>query len=111
MNQTLEGEVAIISGGLGDIGRAIALELARRGARVAVGDVQSGEISIALLRSLNDLGIRARCDSIDVSCAAEVDTWINSVEKDLGVPTLIIPNAAIVTPADAMELTPEQWTR
>ena len=34
----LDGQVAIISGGLGDIGRAIALELAQRGAHVVVAD-------------------------------------------------------------------------
>jgi len=33
------GDVAIISGGLGDIGRAIVLELAQRGAAIAVGDI------------------------------------------------------------------------
>src|SRR5690242_16455472 len=35
----LEGRTALVSGGLGDIGRAIALRLARAGADVAVGDV------------------------------------------------------------------------
>jgi len=35
----LEGQVAIISGGLGDIGQAIAIELAGCGADVAVGDL------------------------------------------------------------------------
>ena len=35
---SLANHVAVISGGLGDIGRACALELARRGADVAIGD-------------------------------------------------------------------------
>ena len=38
----LTGQVAIISGGLGDIGRACAIEFARRGADVAVGGRHDG---------------------------------------------------------------------
>ena len=111
MVETLTNQVAIISGGLGDIGRAIAQELARRGADVAVGDVRPGEDAVALLASLREAGVRARYDSVDVADAAAVSAWVSAVEADLGPATLIVPNAAIVTLAGVRDVTPQQWSR
>jgi NAD(P)-dependent dehydrogenase (short-subunit alcohol dehydrogenase family) len=107
----LDQQVAIISGGLGDIGRAIALELARRGAHVAIGDVLDAPGASPLLEQIRVLGCRGRYDRADVSDAGAVEAWIRAVEEDLGPPTLIIPNAAIVHFAPLPELTPEQWRR
>ena len=102
-------DVAIISGGLGDIGRAIAMELARRGADIAIGDILPSEAATPLLADITALGHRARYDRIDVSDAVAVEAWVSGVEASLGVPTLIIPNAAIVTEASLRDITPAQW--
>ena len=111
MSKTLAQHVAIISGGLGDIGRAMALELARRGADVALGDIRPAHDADATLEQLKALEIRCRYDWVDVSKADEVSAWFNAVEQDLGAANLIIPNAAIVTVASALDLLPDQWSR
>lgn len=108
---SLAGQVAIISGGLGDIGRAIALELASRGADLAVGDVLDESQATDLLTELRSRGVRARYDRADVSDAAAVERWIASVVADLGTPTLIVPNAAIVHFMPLPQLTPEHWRK
>jgi NAD(P)-dependent dehydrogenase (short-subunit alcohol dehydrogenase family) len=90
--------VAIISGGLGDIGRAIARELSKN-AKVAIGDV----------RDACDLPYRY--DRVDVSDAAAVDRWVGAVETSLGTPAWIIANAAIVTRKTAITVTSEEWER
>lgn len=105
----LNGHVAMISGGLGDIGRAIALELARRGADVAVGDILAKDKTKEFLSQLAQTGRRSRYDRVDVSDATAVKRWTDAVEKSLGVPTLIVPNAAIVTVASLRDMTAEQW--
>ena len=107
----LAGQVAILSGGLGDIGRAIALELAGQGADMAIGDLQAAGLAAPFLAELEKRGRRARYDLVDVTDAAAVRTWVQAVEQDLGTPTLIIPNAAIVTLANVRQVTPEQWSR
>jgi NAD(P)-dependent dehydrogenase (short-subunit alcohol dehydrogenase family) len=109
--QTLNGQVAIISGGLGDIGRAIADELAKRGADIALGDVRSTEHATETLAQLQQLGRRARYDQVDVSDAAAVAAWVRTVEDDFGVPTLIIPNAAVVTLKGIQRCQAEEWQR
>ena len=107
----LENKVAIISGGLGDIGRAIALELARRGASIAVGDVREGSAARGLADELREIGVKSRYDTVDVANAAQVVDWVAAVERELGVPTLVIPNAATVTLAGIRDVTAEQWSR
>jgi NAD(P)-dependent dehydrogenase (short-subunit alcohol dehydrogenase family) len=110
-NKTLAQHVAIISGGLGDIGRAIALELARRGADVALGDIRPAPDAAETRAQINAQGVRCRYDRVDVSVADEVSGWFAAVEQDLGVANVIVPNAAIVTVASALDLLPAQWSR
>lgn len=107
----LSGHIAIISGGLGDIGRAIGAELAQRGADIAIGDILTPDKAQPLLAEIHALGRRARYDRVDVSDAVAVREWVAAVEADFGVPDLIIPNAAIATLADIRAITPEQWDR
>src|SRR5437868_2462539 len=97
----LENQIAIISGGLGDIGSAIAREFKRRGAKVAIGDVKES----------GGGGEFDRYDRVDVSDADAVKHWIANVEKSLGTPTLIIANAAIVTLKSAMNISPAEWRK
>lgn len=105
----LDGQTAIISGGLGDIGRAIALEFARQGADVAVGDVLDPSQSDSLLTQVRALGRRGRYDRVDVADAQAVQEWVCAVEDDLGPPSLIVPNAAVVHYAPLPQLTADQW--
>jgi glucose 1-dehydrogenase len=111
MSKTLENQVAIVSGGLGDIGRAIALELAARGADVALGDVRDEREAESFLKELRARAVHARYDRVDVAYADEVARWFGAVEPDLGVATLIIPNAATVTLAGIRDVTADQWAR
>lgn len=111
VTKPLEGQVGIISGGLGDIGVAIARELSRLGASIALGDLLEHNRAAHLLDEISALRCRARYDRVDVSDSEAVDRWIAVVEADFGAPTLVIPNAAIVAQAGIAELTQELWSR
>lgn len=109
MNKSLVNQVAIISGGLGDIGRATARELARRGADVAISDVRPNDAEVNTF--LRELNVRSRYDRVDVADAGAVSAWIRTVEAEVGPPTLVIVNAATVTIAGIRSITPEQWSK
>lgn len=111
MPTKLEGHTAIISGGLGDIGRAIARTLARHGANIAIGDIREASAADALLAELTGLNVRARYNRVDVSDPDAVHDWIDNVERDLGVPDLIVSAAAIATFTGFDGLTAAQWRR
>ncbi len=109
--RNLTGQVAIISGGLGDIGRACAVELARRGADIAVGGRSNGGRVEPLCEEIEQLDRRFRFDLADTSDAEAVRRWVAAVEEDLGPITLAVPNAAIVEMVDLSTMTPEVWQR
>ena len=111
MAKALDQHVAMISGGIGDIGRAIAIELARRGAHVALGDIRPASDATATLEQLKALEVRGRYDQVDVSNPEQVKSWVAAVEQDLGVANLIIPNAAVVSLVPIFALAPDQWSR
>jgi len=107
----LSGRTAMISGGLGDIGAAIARRLARYGANVAIGDIRPAKDAEDLLAELTAHQIFTCYDQVDVADAAAVAGWVAEVERRSAIPDLIIPNAAIVTLKNWNEVTPEEWTQ
>jgi len=110
-NKVLRGQVAVISGGLGDIGRAIAYELAGLGAHIALCDLVPEASAVSFLAELQALGVEARYGRVDVAEPSAVRAWIAEVEERIGTPTLIVPNAAIVTVKPPLELSAEDWSR
>jgi len=107
----LAGQVAILSGGLGDIGQACAVELARRGADIAVGDLRLDDRVERLRDEVEGLGRRFRFDEADVTSEEQIADWLTAVEETLGTVTLGICNAAIVEMVDFARLTGDAWRR
>lgn len=105
--------LAVISGGLGDIGRAIAVELATRfGADVAIGDVRPESEADPFLQALGERGADALYTRVDVADASAVEAWLDAVAERFGrSPDWVIPNAAIVTLKDVRTVTPDEWNR
>ncbi|MEJ0103842.1 MAG: SDR family oxidoreductase [Bacteroidota bacterium] len=111
MSGLFKNDTVIISGGLGDIGRAIALAFAQQGANIALCDLSSPALANNFMTELSALKVKYQYSQVDITDAAAVKEWIAEVEKTLGVPTIIIANAAIVTYANINDITAEQWTR
>lgn len=103
-DRTLAQQVAVISGGAGDIGRAIARRLHAQGARVALGDV----LPAAKVRSRV---AKFHYTEVDVSSVEATEAWLAQVTRDLGAPTLIVPNAAVVELGSALKTSTETWNR
>lgn len=100
----LAGHVAVLSGGLGDIGRATAFALAAAGARVALCDIRPVAEARRLMPGFD-------YTRVDVTRHRAIEKWIDAVERRLGTPTLAICNAAIVEPATGLQTSPALWRR
>lgn len=109
MMQNLKNHIAIISGGLGDIGRAVAFELARRGADIALGDIAESSAASKVLLEIQNLNVRGVYHQVNVADSDAIDAWLNNVQKELGIPNLIIPNAAIVKTSSLTEISADDW--
>jgi len=112
MEKLFQDKVLVISGGLGDIGQAICREFAGQGAAMAIGGLQSQDDARVFLDELKQsYGVSSHYTMVDVSDAVAVDQWLLEVEAHLGVPSLIISNAATVTQAAIHQMTADEWSR
>lgn len=110
-NRLFEHQAAIISGGLGDIGRATALEFARQGASIALCDLGNPDTAIDFVERIKRFGVSCRYTQADVTDPVAVRHWIDETGNSMGTPGIIIANAAMVTIAGLHKITPGQWSR
>ncbi|GGC12416.1 diacetyl reductase [Parapedobacter defluvii] len=112
MNKNLKYQTAAITGGLGDIGKAICLAFARNGTSIALCDIRPSEEAAAFLSLLGDsCGVECTYHQVDVADPNQVKSWLGVVSGQLGIPNVVVANAARVTLAPALEITPEQWNQ
>ncbi len=104
----LENEVALVTGASRGIGRAIALELGRRGATV-IGTATSAEGAAALGEALGGAGIKGRGVVLDVSSAASVEQCFKDVEAREGTPSILVNNAGVTRDGLLMRMKDEDW--
>jgi len=96
----LDGQVAIVTGGLGRLGTQYAHALTAAGASVALFDVASAPS--ASLRALIDGGAPVSTHLVDATSRAAVDAAVTDVVARFGVPTILVNNAGLgSSPADA----------
>ena len=94
-------KVAVITGAGSGIGRALALELARRGARVAVSDVDTANAE----ETAKLAGGKARAYTLDVADRAAVLAHAEAVVDDFGGVNIIVNNAGVALGATVEEMT------
>ncbi len=104
----LQGEVALVTGASRGIGRAIALELARQGARV-VGTATSTAGAEQVSAMLAAEGLAGRGVVLDVADAAAVDAVLAEVEKTDGPIGILVNNAGITRDTLLLRMKPEDW--
>ena len=105
----MAGALAITGAGR-NIGRAIALRMAREGWAVGISDI-NGESAQAVAAEIEAHGGRARGDALDVTDAAAVSSWVDEVDHDLGGLTGAVANAGIITVGPLLDVTPEDWRK
>ena len=90
---TLEGRVALVTGGGRGIGKAIALGLAEDGADVAVNYRRDEEAARETVSEIEKLGRRARAYAASVDDYAQCEAMVGAVIADLGHVDLLVNNA------------------
>src|SRR5512134_1977728 len=106
----LDGQVAVVTGGNGGIGRAIALGLAGAGAKVAIWGRNSDKNAEALAE-LRAVGSPALALPVDVADRSQLQPALAAVEKDLGPVSILVNNAAVAALGGVLDLSPEDWDR
>jgi 3-oxoacyl-[acyl-carrier protein] reductase len=100
-------QVVVVTGASRGIGRAIAEAFAKEGAKVAcVATSQAGANGTATA-----IGGGAKGYAADVSDSASVEALFETVQKDLGTPSVLVNNAGITRDTLLMRMKDEDWDR
>jgi len=102
----LENQVALVTGASRGIGKAIALELARQGAKV-VGTATSAAGAEAISTYLSEFGGKGVV--LNVTDAANCAAVIDDVQKNVGSLSILVNNAGITQDQLAMRMKDEEW--
>jgi 3-oxoacyl-[acyl-carrier protein] reductase len=105
----LEGKGIIITGAARGIGRAIALECARRGANIAFNFVKSHVQAAELTSEIESLGVRALAFQCDVGELKAVREMVNAVKKEFGAIDGLVNNAGLTRDKVIVMMTEEDW--
>src|SRR5262245_5310663 len=93
------GKVAVVTGAGSGIGQALAVELARSGARIAISDVDTEGLAVTGER-LRAIGAEVKADRLDVTEREAFQLYADSVKAQFGTVNQIYNNAGIAFTGD-----------
>ena len=104
-----EGKSAIVTGGTRGIGKAIVLELAKRGANVAFNYSKSADEAEKLKAEIEGFGVKAlaaQCDVANTEAAAE---FVKQVSAEFGGLNFLVNNAGITRDTLILRMKEDDW--
>jgi NAD(P)-dependent dehydrogenase (short-subunit alcohol dehydrogenase family) len=108
----LIGNSALVVGGGRGIGRAAAIELARRGADVAIAYRSDAAAARETCEAIAGLGRRAWSFGGDVADAASAATLFDRLESEFGLPAMVVHSAGAAAPEKYVhDQSPEEFFR
>ncbi|HYI63836.1 MAG TPA: SDR family NAD(P)-dependent oxidoreductase [Allosphingosinicella sp.] len=116
MTISFEGRVAIVTGAGGGLGRAYALELARRGARVVVNDLGAArdgtghsDAALKVVEEIESAGAQAMSDGGNVVDAGHMIAMVENAKAAWGGVHILINNAGILRDKSFAKMSPEDF--
>lgn len=104
-----EGKSAIVTGATRGIGKAIALELAKRGANVAFNYSKSADEAEILKAEIEGLGVKVFSASCDVANTESSAEFVGQVKEAFGTVDFLVNNAGITRDKLILRMKEEDW--
>lgn len=106
---SLENRVALVTGGSRGIGRAVALELASRGAAVVVNYHKSPEAAEEIVKKVREAGGKAAAFQADVSDFKQAEALVKFAIDTFGDLSILVNNAGITKDTLIMMMSEADW--
>jgi NAD(P)-dependent dehydrogenase (short-subunit alcohol dehydrogenase family) len=105
----LSGKTALVTGASRGIGRAIAIELAREGARVAVNYRSNDAKAQEVVAEIGKLGGSAMLAKADIGNATEARAMVATVIKEFGRLDILVNDAGVTRDSSLRKMNDESW--
>jgi 3-oxoacyl-[acyl-carrier protein] reductase len=105
----LENEVALVTGASRGIGRAVALALAREGARV-IGTSTTAQGADSISSELASHGYNGRGAVLDVADAGSIEALVEALGEAAELPTILVNNAGVARDMLLLRMKPQDWS-
>jgi 3-oxoacyl-[acyl-carrier protein] reductase len=105
------GKVALVTGGSRGIGRAICLELGKRGATVILSYAGNEAAANETVKLLTDAGAKAKAVRFDVADSAACSKAVDEVVKEFGRLDVLVNNAGVAIDGLIMRFKDEDWDK
>jgi 3-oxoacyl-[acyl-carrier protein] reductase len=105
----LTDRVAVVTGASRGIGRAVALELAKRGAAVIVNYNASSEAALSVVKEIETAGGKATAVAADVSKLIDAEALIKTAIDQFGKVDILVNNAGVTRDNLIMMMKEEDW--
>ena len=110
MELELKDKVALVTGASKGIGRAVALALAREGARVALCARKASDLEDAAAKIRQAKGAEALCVPGDLSSLAGVEAAVKATHGRFGRIDILVNNAGAIRGGDFLSIPDAQWS-
>jgi 3-oxoacyl-[acyl-carrier protein] reductase len=109
IEKQFEGKSAIVTGATRGIGRAIALELAKRGANVAFNYSKSADEAEKLKAEIENLGVKCFAAQCDVANTEASAAFVKQITAEFGTINFLVNNAGITRDALVLRMKEDDW--
>ncbi|HEX2916178.1 MAG TPA: 3-oxoacyl-[acyl-carrier-protein] reductase [Chloroflexia bacterium] len=109
MSLSLEGKVAVVTGGSRGIGRAAALLLAKRGAKVVINYSKSADEANQAVAEIKAAGGEATVVQADIAQPADAQRLIDETVKTYGRLDILVNNAGVTRDTLLMRMSENDW--
>jgi NAD(P)-dependent dehydrogenase (short-subunit alcohol dehydrogenase family) len=106
--KSLEGKVVVITGAGSGIGRALAIQAAEAGAKLALSDWDAEGLA-ETVDLVKQIGAEVRSDVVDVSDREAMALWAAAVAEQFGQVNVVVNNAGVTVTGDFEEMTYEDF--
>ncbi len=106
----LQGKVALVTGGMRGIGKAVVMELAQQGSDVVVCDIDLSNTD-QINQEIQKLNVRSLIVQTDISVVSQVDAMVEQALKAFGHIDILVNNAGITRDNLLMRMSEEEWDK
>jgi len=106
---SLQGQAALVTGADSGIGKGVAMQLAKAGAKVIINHVDAHEVAELTVDEIVAAGGEAYAIHADVSNEAEVQAMFAEMYSQYGTIDILVNNAGLQRDSKFVDMTLEQW--